>query len=65
MTDWAPRVLLAEDNQVNQEVATAMLEDIGCKVTVVPDGRQAVETFEQQRPVQNRTIDLRFWAGPA
>ena len=43
---WEPRVLLAEDNAVNQEVATAMLEDIGCRVTVVGHGGLAVDAVE-------------------
>src|SRR5262245_58705984 len=46
---WGPKVLLAEDNPVNQEVATAMLEDIGCVVTVVGNGQLAVEAVEQER----------------
>ena len=37
------RVLLAEDHPINQKVATRMLEDQGHEVTVVGDGRQAVE----------------------
>jgi signal transduction histidine kinase/CheY-like chemotaxis protein/HPt (histidine-containing phosphotransfer) domain-containing protein len=47
--DWMPRVLLAEDNPVNQEVATAMLEDIGCHVIVVDNGRLAVDAVERER----------------
>ncbi|MGI9591636.1 MAG: response regulator, partial [Myxococcota bacterium] len=46
--DWEPRALLAEDNPVNQEVATAMLEDIGCQVTVVANGQLAVEAVERE-----------------
>ncbi|MBK1612984.1 hypothetical protein CKO44_05795 [Rubrivivax gelatinosus] len=38
-----PHVLLAEDNQVNQEVACALLEDAGIVVEVAADGEQAVE----------------------
>jgi len=36
------RVLLAEDNVINQEVALEMLEDTGYQVTVAADGRQAL-----------------------
>ncbi|MBF0132393.1 MAG: response regulator [Magnetococcales bacterium] len=35
-------VLLVEDNWVNQEVATATLESLGCRVTAVEDGQQAL-----------------------
>ncbi|GHD49403.1 hypothetical protein GCM10017083_21630 [Thalassobaculum fulvum] len=35
-------VLVAEDNPVNQRVARGLLEKRGHRVTVVPDGRQAV-----------------------
>ncbi|HVT40515.1 MAG TPA: response regulator [Gemmatimonadaceae bacterium] len=41
--DGARRVLLAEDNPVNQLVATRMLEKLGCVVDVAADGVQAVE----------------------
>jgi CheY-like chemotaxis protein len=36
------RVLLVEDNLVNQEVATALLELLGCDSTVAQNGREAV-----------------------
>jgi signal transduction histidine kinase/CheY-like chemotaxis protein len=36
------RVLLAEDNQINQEVALELLEEAGLKVDVVSDGVQAL-----------------------
>jgi signal transduction histidine kinase/CheY-like chemotaxis protein len=36
------RVLLVEDNVVNQRVARAMLEHIGCVVDVANDGREGV-----------------------
>ncbi len=40
------RVLLAEDSPINQEVAVGLLEMQGYHVTVVDNGRQAVETCE-------------------
>jgi signal transduction histidine kinase/AmiR/NasT family two-component response regulator len=43
-------VLLAEDTPTNQEVTRAMLRQLGCLVTVVSDGRQAVEAFRRQPP---------------
>lgn len=39
------RILLAEDNALNAEIAKTLLEDAGAVLTVVADGRQAVESF--------------------
>jgi len=38
----APRVLVAEDNQVNQKVVEAMLKKLGCEVVIAADGVEAV-----------------------
>jgi signal transduction histidine kinase/DNA-binding response OmpR family regulator/HPt (histidine-containing phosphotransfer) domain-containing protein len=43
------RVLLAEDNEVNQVVATRMLQRRGHRIEVVSDGRQAVERFRHEQ----------------
>ncbi len=41
-----PRVLVAEDNPVNQRVAVRMLEKLGCRVDVATTGREAVDKWE-------------------
>ncbi len=42
------RVLLAEDNLVNQEVAIGMLMQLGVEVVTANNGREAVELVSQQ-----------------
>jgi len=37
------RILVAEDNQVNQKVARRLLERLGCEVDLVADGQAAVD----------------------
>jgi CheY-like chemotaxis protein len=41
----AGRVLLAEDNPVNREVALCMLKDLGCEADVAQNGVEALRAF--------------------
>ena len=40
-------VLVAEDNLVNQRVVNWILEKMGCRVTNVTNGREAIEAFSR------------------
>ena len=43
---WPIRVLVAEDNVVNQKVAVRMLERLGLRADVAANGRESVRLFE-------------------
>lgn len=49
-----PHILVAEDNNVNQEVCMAMLEHLGCRCDIVENGAEAV------RAVERTSYDLVF-----
>ena len=44
------RVLLAEDNQINTEIAIRLLESRGLEVVCAKNGREAVGQFQNSRP---------------
>jgi PAS domain S-box-containing protein len=44
------RVLVAEDNTVNQLVISSMLAKLGCVVLMASDGAEAVALYEKERP---------------
>lgn len=45
---YSGKVLLVEDNAINQRVARRFLERLGCEVQVVGDGLQAVEACRRE-----------------
>lgn len=75
--EWASRplrILAAEDNPTNQLVLSALLEPLGAELTLVRDGREAVEAFQAgafdlvlmdaQMPVMNgaeAAAEIRSW----
>lgn len=49
-------ILLAEDNDLNAEIAAQLLEIQGAKVCRSADGRQALERFSESRPGEFQVI---------
>ncbi|MHB9027250.1 MAG: response regulator [Candidatus Latescibacterota bacterium] len=47
IVSFPARILLVEDNPVNQELGFAMLTSFGCKVEIASNGREAVEAFSK------------------
>lgn len=50
------KALLAEDNELNAEIAKFLLEKYGIDVTWVPDGKQALDTFSASKPGEFNVI---------
>ena len=44
------KLLMAEDNELNAEIAETLLTDEGASVTIVTDGKKAVERFASSAP---------------
>lgn len=44
------KILLAEDNELNAEIAQTLLSDEGADVTIVGDGEQVIDTFKNSTP---------------
>ncbi|MCI9121539.1 MAG: response regulator [Oscillibacter sp.] len=53
---YSGRLLLAEDNELNQEIATAILEEAGFSVEVAGNGEIAVEMLKKNEPGYYRLI---------
>jgi len=54
------RILLADDNAVNAEVTTALLEQLGYEVECAYDGEEAVEIAEEEGPFDAVILDCQM-----
>jgi PAS domain S-box-containing protein len=52
------RILLAEDNEINQQIAVELLEGVGAAVDVANNGREAVEKLTQASDTQSYDVVL-------
>ncbi|MDD5999951.1 MAG: ATP-binding protein, partial [Lachnospiraceae bacterium] len=43
-------LMLVEDNELNAEIAQTLLEDEGARLTIVTNGKEAVDLFERTEP---------------
>ncbi|MFZ6873108.1 response regulator [Undibacterium sp. Di27W] len=44
------RLLLAEDNEINQQIATELLESAGAQIDIASDGQQAIDMLKAAGP---------------
>jgi two-component system sensor histidine kinase/response regulator len=51
------RILLAEDNEINQQVAKEMLEQGGLVVTIANDGKEAVDLLKEGTEAEKMPFD--------
>ena len=49
ITEYRTRILVVEDNEVNQLVSKAMLERLNCEVTMVNNGLEAINAYSSQQ----------------
>ena len=58
--DWPEntRILLVEDNEVNQLVASGILEEFGVQVTIVNNGQEALDSLLNQNQVEGFSLVL-------
>ena len=42
------RILLAEDNEINQQIAVELLEGVGARITVANNGQEAVDHLQRE-----------------
>ena len=54
------RILLVEDNALNQEVAKALLEEVGCTVLVANHGAEAILRMQDSQPVDLVLMDMQM-----
>ncbi|MBY0276076.1 response regulator [Candidatus Binatia bacterium] len=59
VADGTPRILVVEDNLVNQRLAVRIVERLGCRASVARNGREGVEQFLRE-PVDLVLMDCQM-----
>ncbi|WP_159737908.1 hybrid sensor histidine kinase/response regulator [Vibrio atypicus] len=54
------KVLLTEDNEINQQIAVELMEDRGLNVTVANNGREALDLLEKMYDPELGGVDIIF-----
>lgn len=54
------RVLIVEDNAINQEIAQLMLQNVGMKVDMAENGREAIAIVRQAAPYDLILMDMQM-----
>ncbi|MCG9649060.1 response regulator [Vibrio brasiliensis] len=54
------RVLLVEDNEINQQIAVELMEEKGLKVTVANNGQEALDTLESTYQQGSTSFEIIF-----
>ncbi|MFT5206863.1 MAG: two-component system sensor histidine kinase/response regulator [Candidatus Omnitrophota bacterium] len=54
------KILVAEDNMINQELIKCLLDDLNCEVDVVDNGQEAIEKISGENDYQLILMDLQM-----
>jgi CheY-like chemotaxis protein len=57
---FTPRVLVVDDNMINQKIAASMLQKLGCIVDVEDNGRAALNRFISSQPYDVIFMDVQM-----
>ncbi|MDQ7046363.1 MAG: response regulator [Sulfurovum sp.] len=53
-------ILIAEDNEINQSILLALLEDTGIKITIANNGQEVLDMIENIEPIDLIFMDIKM-----